>query len=475
MMGMKKIGRSLYEISMEKGMRVPAYAFIDDIMAGSGETRQALEQIKNVAWLPGVQQFVAAMPDVHYGYGFPIGGVCATDTRDGVISPGGVGYDINCGVRAIRTMLCTKDIEKRVKDLVTELYRRVPSGVGLKGSIRLSAREEQKVVEKGAGWAVAHGFGEDEDLLFCEDGGRLDGADYADVSETARERGREQLGTLGSGNHFIELSYVSDIFDNDTASLYGLFKGQIIVLFHTGSRGFGYQICDDYLKMMKKESRLELPDPQLVSVFIGHYLGRRYMSAMRAAANYAWANRQIITSRVREVFERVLKTSYRGLGMSVVYDVSHNIARLEYHEVEQERKLLCVHRKGATRAFGPGHQDVPEMYRSAGQPVLIPGDMGRASYILKGTEQSMKKSFGTACHGAGRLLSRRKATKVAESRDIKGELEKSGVWVMSRSKRTLKEEMPEAYKDVSLVVDIVEQNDLARKVAKLVPIGVVKG
>lgn len=475
MMGMKKIGRSLYEISMEKGMRVPAYAFIDDTMAESSETRQALEQIKNVAWLPGVQQFVAAMPDVHYGYGFPIGGVCATDTRDGVISPGGVGYDINCGVRAIRTMLCAKDIDKRVWDLVTELYRRVPAGVGLKGSIRLSAREERRVVENGAGWAVAHGFGEDEDLLFCEDGGRLDGVDYADVSETARERGREQLGTLGAGNHFIELSYVSDIFDNDTASLYGLFKGQIIVLFHTGSRGFGYQICDDYLKMMRKESRLELPDPQLVSVFIGHHLGKRYLSAMRAAANYAWANRQIITSLIREGFERVLKTSYRGLGMSVVYDVSHNIARLEYHEVEQERKLLCVHRKGATRAFGPGHQDVPEMYRNAGQPVLIPGDMGRASYILKGTEGSMKKSFGTACHGAGRLLSRRKATKVAESRDIKAELEKSGVLVMSRSQRTLKEEMPEAYKDVSRIVDIVEQNDLARKVAKLVPIGVVKG
>jgi tRNA-splicing ligase RtcB len=474
-MRIRKIGSSLYEISKEKGMRVPAFAFIDDAMAGSEETQAALEQLRNVAWLPGVQRFVVAMPDIHYGYGFPIGGVCATDTACGVISPGGVGYDINCGVRAIRTELTLTDAEKRIEALVMELYRTVPAGVGSRGSIHLSTKEERRVVENGAGWSVQHGFGEDTDLLLCEDGGRLDGASFSDVSQQARERGREQLGTLGAGNHFIEVSSVSEIFEQETASVYGLFKGQIIVLFHTGSRGFGYQICDDYLKQMRTLRMFELPDPQLVSVYIEHDLGKRYISAMCAAANYAWANRQVLTSLIRKGFERVFGSSYRSMGMNLLYDVSHNIARFENHEIEGKKKLLCVHRKGATRAFGAGHEDVPEVYRGVGQPVLIPGDMGRASYILKGSAQSMDKSFGTACHGAGRLLSRRKATKVAKERNILEELKESGVLVMSRSRRTLKEEMPEAYKDVSRIVDIVQQNGLADRVAKLVPVGVVKG
>jgi tRNA-splicing ligase RtcB len=474
-MKMKKISSSLYEISREGGMLVPAYAFIDDSMAVREETRSSLEQLMNVAWLPGVQRFVVAMPDIHYGYGFPIGGVCATDTKSGVISPGGVGYDINCGVRAIRTELTAFEVSRKIRALVTELYRSVPAGVGSKGNIRLSLKEERKVAENGAGWAVAHGFGEEEDLLLCEDRGKLDGVLFADVSPQARERGREQLGTLGAGNHFLEVSSVTDIFDREAASVYGLFEGQIIVLFHTGSRGFGYQVCDDYLKMMRNQRMFELPDPQLVSVYIEHDLGKRYLSAMRAAANYAWANRQILTSLIREGFERIFKKSYRSLGMSVIYDVSHNIARIESHEVDGKDKLLCVHRKGATRAFGAGHPGIPEVYRGVGQPVLIPGDMGRASYILKGSAESMEKSFGTTCHGAGRLLSRRGATKVAKQRDIRSELESSGVFVMSRSQKTLKEEMPGAYKDVSLIVDIVQQNGLAYKVAKLVPIGVVKG
>jgi len=331
------------------------------------------------------------------------------------------------------------------------------------------------VVAKGALWAVTNGFGEEEDLARCEEGGRLDGAEYLSVSHAARERGRMQLGTLGAGNHFLELSCVSRLFDPEAAEAYGLFEGQIVILLHTGSRGFGYQICNDYLVLMRTAHTFEPPDPQLVSVYLKEDLGKRYLGAMRAAANYAWANRQVLTSLIRDCFERVFGLSYSGLGMRVIYDVSHNIARLERHEVDGERKLLCVHRKGATRAFGPGHPDLSGPYGDVGQPVLIPGDMGTASYILKGTAAGMDKSFGTACHGAGRLLSRRRAAKAAQHRDIRRELSDKGVVVMSRSQRTLKEEMPEAYKDVSAVVDIVEQNDLARRVARLVPVGVIKG
>jgi tRNA-splicing ligase RtcB len=474
-MVVKKAGKSFYEIQPEGGMRVPAYAYISDEMAQREETTEALGQLANVACLPGVQRFVVAMPDIHYGYGFPIGGVCATDAESGVISPGGVGYDINCGVRAIGSSLTAEDVRERLKRLLTELYRTVPVGVGSAGNIRLSNKEGRRVIGDGAVWAVTNGFGEDEDLVCTEDGGRLDGAEYSAVSAAARERGGTQLGTLGAGNHFLEISCVSQIFDPEAADAYGLFEGGIIVLLHTGSRGFGYQICDDYLSMMRTAHTFEPPDPQLVSVYLKEDLGRRYLGAMRAAANYAWANRQVLTSLIRDCFERVFGRSYTSLGMRVIYDVSHNIARLERHEVDGEKKVLCVHRKGATRSFGPGHPDLPGPYKDVGQPVLIPGDMGTASYILKGTAASMDKSFGTACHGAGRILSRRKAVKKAQHRDIRRELEEKGVIVISRSHRTLKEEMPEAYKDVSAVVDIVEQNDLARKVARLVPVGVIKG
>ncbi|MBN2325201.1 MAG: RtcB family protein [Spirochaetes bacterium] len=474
-MVVKKKGRSFYEIRPEGGMRVPAYAYISDEMAGQKETTEALGQLANVACLPGVRRFVVAMPDIHYGYGFPIGGVCATDPENGVISPGGVGYDINCGVRAIGTSLTVEEIRGRIEQLLVDLYRTVPAGVGSAGNIRLSNKDERRLVGEGALWAVTNGFGEEEDLLRCEDGGRMEGAEYSAVSAAARERGRTQLGTLGAGNHFLEISYVSRIFDPDAAAVYGLFEGGIVVLLHTGSRGFGYQICDDYLAMMRTAHTFEPPDPQLVSVYLKEDLGARYLAAMRAAANFAWANRQVLTSLIRGCFERTFGRSYTGLGMSVVYDVSHNIARLERHEVEGKKMVLCVHRKGATRAFGPGHPDLRGPYGKVGQPVLIPGDMGTASYILKGTAASMDKSFGTACHGAGRILSRRKAVKEAQHRDIQRELGDKGIVVMSRSDRTLKEEMPEAYKDVSEVVEIVEQNDLARKVARLVPVGVIKG
>jgi len=474
-MVIKKAGRSFYELPPEGGMRVPAYAYISDEMARQEGTAQALGQLSNVARLPGVRRFVVAMPDIHYGYGFPIGGVCATDVESGVISPGGVGYDINCGVRAIGSSLTLEEVRNKLEKLMIELYETVPAGVGSAGNVRLSNKEERRVAGLGALWAVKNGYGEEEDIVRCEDGGMLEGAEYSAVSSSARERGRAQLGTLGAGNHFIEVSCVSRVFDPKAADAYGLFEGRIVVLLHTGSRGFGYQVCNDYLSLMRTSCAFEPPDPQLVSVYLKEELGKRYLGAMRAAANYAWANRQVLTCLIRGCFERVFGRSCSRLGMRVVYDVSHNIARLERHEVDGKSTLLCVHRKGATRAFGPGHPNLPEPYRDTGQPVLIPGDMGTASYILKGTAAGMDKSFGTACHGAGRLLSRRKAQEAAQTRDIRRELRDAGVVVMSRSHRTLKEEMPEAYKDVSSVVDIVEQNDLARRVARLVPVGVIKG
>ncbi len=475
MVKLKKIGKSLYELPRENGMKVKGIAFIDEQMAVNSETNEALRQLKNVACLPGVKGFVVAMPDIHYGYGFPIGGVAATDVTDGVISPGGVGYDINCGVRAIKTNLLKKDLANRMQEILIEIFKTVPAGVGLKGSFVLSKKDERKVIENGAVWAVSSGFGDELDISHCENNGRLEGADYADVSDRAKERGKEQLGTLGAGNHFIEICYVSDVFQKDACKAYGLKKGQVLILFHTGSRGFGYQICDDYLKKMRNKRLFELPDPQLSSVYIGDHLGAGYISAMKAAANYAWANRQIITHLIRESFQSLFHTSYRNLGMNVLYDVSHNIARFEQHLVDSKELMVCVHRKGATRAFPEGSPDIPQDYKNVGQPVLIPGDMGRSSYILKGEPDSMLKSFGTTCHGAGRVLSRKKAVKMAQGRSIETELSKKGILVLSKSTRTLKEEMPDAYKNVTQIVDIVEENGLASKVVKLKPLGVIKG
>jgi len=475
MIKLKKVGKSLYEIPKENGMKVKGFAFINDRMARSEETHEALTQLKNVSYLPGIIGFVAAMPDIHYGYGFPIGGVAATDIENGVISPGGVGYDINCGVRIIKTNFLKKDIFKKLKDLLTKIYNNVPVGVGSKGNIKLSKKDEKKVVQEGSLWAVKNGFGEESDIEDCENYGRLENANFSDVSNEARERGKEQLGTLGAGNHFLEISYVSKIFDKEAADVFGVFENQIVVLFHTGSRGFGHQICGDYLKKMRNKRLFELPDPELTSIYINDRLGKEYISAMKAAANFAWANRQILTHLVRNGFENFFNASYRSMGMQVLYDVSHNIARFERHVVDGKKLFLCVHRKGATRSFPKGSKEIPEKYRGVGQPVLIPGDMGRASYILKGEKGSMQKSFGTACHGAGRVLSRRKAVKKAKGRNLYKELEEMGVAVLSKSQRTLKEEMPEAYKDVTEIVDIVEENQLAKKVVKLIPIGVIKG
>jgi tRNA-splicing ligase RtcB len=420
-----------------------------------------------------------AMPDIHWGYGFPIGGVAAFDMEEGIISPGGVGYDINCGVRLLSTGLKTSDVKEDVKALVEGLFINIPSGVGSKRKdLKLSTKEHRDVLVKGAAWAVEQGFGSEQDLYHIEDQGSIAGADPDTISDRAYERGRPQLGTLGSGNHFVEIAFIDEIYDEDLAESLGLHKDFITVTVHTGSRGFGYQVCDDSIKVMLKASQkygIDLPDRQLCCAPISSPEGRNYLSAMACAANYAFANRQIIGHWVRETFERVLDVSPREHQMELVYDVCHNIAKIETHTVEGEKRKVCVHRKGATRAFPPDHPQVPDDYKKTGQPVLIPGDMGRYSYVLVGTERAMTDTFGSTCHGAGRVMSRNQAKKASRGRSISRELQDKGIYVRAAGKSTLVEEMPDAYKDVNMVVDVVDAAGVGKKVARLRPLGVMKG
>jgi tRNA-splicing ligase RtcB len=418
------------------------------------------------------------MPDIHWGDGCPIGGVAAFDWDGGGVSPGGVGYDINCGCRLMATDLTLDHIKDNVKDLTTALYHRIPTGGGSTGYVKLSGRDQKKVLEEGAGWAVKAGFGSLEDLQTTEDSGCMSGADPEQVSARALERGKEQLGTLGSGNHFLEIEVVQDIFDEQAAQAFGLRKGQIAVMIHTGSRGLGYQICDDYLALMVKhqqETGIVLPDRQLACTYLASQRGKNYLSAMACGANYAWANRQILMHLTREILEKTLHIAPRELGMRLVYDVCHNIAKIESFNLTGIEKKLCVHRKGATRAYPAGHEAVPARYRSVGQPVLIPGDMGTGSYVLAGQEKAMTETFGSACHGAGRLMSRKQATKFSRGRSISREMADQGVLVMAGSKGTLGEEMPEAYKDLNDVVQVVHDAGIARKVARLKSIACIKG
>jgi tRNA-splicing ligase RtcB len=418
------------------------------------------------------------MPDIHWGYGFPIGGVAAFDWQEGVISPGGVGYDINCGTRLLVTNLSTQNLRDKIKNLVNALFQNIPSGVGSKGTLRLSAQELRQVLKEGSAWAVKNGYGRPEDLDCTEDRGCMAGADPGVVSERAMDRGRPQLGTLGSGNHFLEVGFVDEVYNPEVARVLGLRKDQVTVLIHSGSRGLGYQVCDDFLKKMGERVRqlgLELPDRQLACDFIQSSTGQDYFSGMACAANYAWTNRQMLMHWTREVFERVLQMGPKELGMHLVYDICHNIAKREFHIIDGERREVCVHRKGATRAFPPGHPALPEVYRKVGQPVLIPGDMGRYSYVLVGTERAMEETFGSTCHGAGRVQSRTQAKKASKGRDLHRELEDRGIYVMAASRATLVEEAPEAYKDVSQVVEVVHQAGISSKVARLRPWGVVKG
>ncbi len=439
----------------------------------------SIEQICNVAALPGIVGDALAMPDFHGGYGFPIGGVAAFDVDDGVVSPGGVGYDINCGVRLLRSDLTREDLGGRGEDLLYALATRVPAGLGSRqGGVSLTRRELDEVLREGARAAVERGFGARADLEHTEAGGRLDGADPDAVSERAHQRGLDQLGTLGSGNHFVEVGVVDRVDDEHAARAMGLDVGSLTISIHTGSRGLGHQVATDAIAAMLTASQrhgIELPDRQLCCAPVSSREGRHYLAAMAAAANFAFANRQVLAGRVAEALEAVLGEPAHRLGLRTVYDVAHNIAKLERHEVEGRQRTLCVHRKGATRAFPAGHPEVPRDYRQVGQPVLVPGDMGRCSYVLVGTPAAMAQTFGSSCHGAGRQLSRTRAKKVARGRDLRGELAGRGVRVRAAGRGTLAEEMPDAYKDVEQVVAAVAGAGIARPVARLRPLLVVKG
>ena len=477
---LRKIAPFLWELPRQGAMRVPGRVYASDAMIEEIRADPSLQQVRNVAHLPGIVGWSLAMPDIHWGYGFPIGGVAATDARaGGAISPGGVGYDINCGVRLARSHLSVADVERRKRALIDALYDAVPSGIGASGAIReLGRREERRLLTEGARWAVEEGFGTPADLDHTEEGGRLAGADPEAVSDRARERGRTQVGTLGSGNHFLEVQRVARIFDEEVAGTMGLFLDQVVVMIHSGSRGLGYQVCDDYLKRIRP--RLDhfgyhLPDVQLAAAPLDSAEGRDYLAAMRCAANYAWCNRQVMLHKVRETFQRLLRIGPGDLGMSLVYDVCHNIAKIEKHQVGGRSVEACVHRKGATRAFPAGHPEVPEAYRDVGQPVLVPGSMGNYSYVCVGQPESMAATFGSTCHGAGRRMSRTQAKKVARGRNLLAEMEAQGVIVRATGMRTVAEEMAFAYKDVSEVVEVMEGAGVSRRVAQLRPLGVVKG
>jgi tRNA-splicing ligase RtcB len=476
---LEKISDFTWRIPRHGKMRVDGIIFANETLMKTIAGDQCVQQVMNVATLPGIVGASYAMPDIHWGYGFPIGGVAAFDPEEGVVSPGGVGYDINCGVRLLRTNLEKKELEGKTRGLVEALYKEIPSGVGAhRKDLKLSPSEVREVLKKGARWGVENGYGAQEDLDRIESAGCIPGADPSEVSERAIERGKGQVGTVGSGNHFVEVEYVEEIYDERVAAIFGLFKDQIVVHIHSGSRGLGYQVCDDYLGVMIKAAEkygIELVDRQLCCAPLNSPEAKRYLGAMSAAANYAFCNRQLMAHYVRETFERFFHASPSDLGIRVVYDIAHNIAKFEEHEVEGCLKRLCVHRKGATRAFPPGHPDVPAVYREVGQPVLIPGDMGRYSFVLVGTERAFRQTFGSSCHGAGRRLSRIKAKKAARGRRIYEELEAKGIIVRSATLDGVLEEIPEAYKDVADVVDVVDGAGLAKKVAKLHPIGVIKG
>jgi len=469
--------RWLIPKSYKEGMRTDGLIYAtEEIMQDLDES---LEQVANVSFLPGIQGKSMAMPDIHWGYGFPIGGVAATSVEDGVVSPGGVGFDINCGVRLLRTDLTEKEVKPKIGELVDRIFYDVPSGVGSEGKIRVSESELAQVMKKGAKWMVEHGFGWAEDIEVTEQNGMMENADPSMVSNKAVQRGRPQLGTLGAGNHFLEVQVVEEIFDEDAAEAFGITgPGQITVMIHTGSRGFGYQVCDDSLIVMQRaiqKYKINIPDKQLACSPIKSEEGQKYLAAMSCAANYAWANRQAIAHWVREAFEQVMGAGAHKLGMRQVYDVAHNIAKIEEHEVDGKKMKLCVHRKGATRAFGPGHPDIPQKYRAIGQPVIIPGDMGRYSYLLVGTERAMRETFGSTCHGAGRVMSRNEAIKKGKGQNIQQMLAEKGITVRAASRGTLSEEASFAYKDVADVVEAAHGAGISRKVARMRPLGVVKG
>jgi tRNA-splicing ligase RtcB len=475
---LEKVDDYRWRIPRTGSMKVPGLIYSDEKLLKNVRMDQSPKQVANVAHLPGIIRYSLAMPDMHWGYGFPIGGVAATDMETGVISPGGVGYDINCGCRLLRTDLVYDDVRDNLRNLARNLFNNVPCGVGSTGVIKLSRKEEQRVLVEGAGWAVKNGYGEAEDLERTEEKGAMKGADPSMVSDRALQRGRDQLGTLGSGNHFLEVDLIDEIYDERVAAAFELDQGMIAVMIHSGSRGFGYQVCDDYLRTMGKAVQkygISLPDRQLASAPLTSPEGEAYFAAMACAANYAWANRQCLMHWTRETLETTLGVSPASLNLKLVYDVCHNIAKKETHAVDGEPKEVCVHRKGATRAFPAGHPEVPVCYRSVGQPVLIPGDMGTSSYVLVGTGLAMEETFGSTCHGAGRVRSRSQSKRMTDSAKLLRELEGKGIVVMARGRKTIAEEAPDAYKDVDSVVNVVHKAGISKKVARLRPLCVIKG
>jgi tRNA-splicing ligase RtcB len=477
----QKVAEYVYEIpaSFRAGMRVPARIYADEKILEAALQDKAAEQLVNTTMLPGVTRYALAMPDVHQGYGPPIGGVIPVDEATGVISPGATGYDINCGVRLLRCDLSAGAVMPFMQELVETLFRFVPSGVGKGGDIRLkSDRDMDDLLTRGARWAIERGYGRPEDAELTEEGGSMPGADPGKVSAEAKTRGDNQVGTLGSGNHFIEVGRVDEIFEKDIAEAFGLFHGQLVLWVHSGSRGLGHQVCTDYVKSFQLAMRkydIQVPDRELVCAPFTSPEGQAYFGAMVCAANYAWANRQVLAHRARQAIYQVLANHNQSTELHMVYDVAHNIVKRETYVIDGQPLQMIIHRKGATRAFGPGQQSVPERYRAIGQPVMVPGDMGTASYVLAGTQGAMEQTFGSACHGAGRAMSRSAATKLVRGQDLQARLKRQGIVVKGGSWEGLAEEAPEAYKDVDRVVNVIHHAGIARKVARTVPLGVIKG
>lgn len=475
----KKVRDNVYEVpgSVNKKMRASGRLYLDDESFEALE-EGAIDQIVNIACLPGVHRYAIGLPDIHFGYGFPIGGVVAFNEKNGIVSPGGVGFDINCGVRLIKTNLKQADIEDKLDELIEALFKNIPSGVGSKGKIKLKENEIDDVLNFGAEWAVENGYGWKEDLEVLEENGRIKEADSAKVSDKAKRRGIPQLGSLGSGNHFLEIQVVDEIYNDEVAGVYGLEKGMVVIMIHSGSRGCGHQVCSDYLRVMDKaykNHQIDLADRQLACAPFDSREAQDYLKAMYAAANYAWANRQMMTHWIRETFEDILGKSAKDMEMDIVYDVAHNIAKQETHKFKGNDIKLVVHRKGATRAFGPGSEEIPEKYREVGQPVLIPGTMGTASYVLHGTQTAMEETFGSTAHGAGRVLSRSQAKKDYKPEEIKNTLAANGVKIRATTENVIAEEAPGAYKDVDSVVKISDSTGIAKLVAKVKPLAVTKG
>ena len=476
----KKVGNMTYKIEKDEslGMKVPVVIYANEQLLEKMMSDRTIKQAVNVSTIPGIVQNVVVLPDGHEGYGFPVGGVAAMDAEEGMISPGGVGYDINCGVRLLRTNLSEQQVRPKLKELVVDLFNSVPSGVGSKGAIKLSKSQLDEVLVQGVPWAVSNGYGTKEDADVCEENGHMDNADPNKISDKARQRGAPQLGSLGSGNHFLEVQKVAEVHDEEVAKRLGIEEGQVTILTHCGSRGFGHQVCSDYLRISEralKKYDISLPDRELACVPNNSEEGESYRKAMFAALNFAWSNRQMITHWTRKSFQRVFKQSESDLGMDLVYDVSHNIAKIEKHKIDGKEKSVVVHRKGATRAFPANRDEVPKKYRDIGQPVFIPGSMGTASWILLGKPNSMDLTFGSTAHGAGRTMSRTKARKNYTESQVKKYLSDKGIVVKALTRDGVVEETPQAYKDVDSIVNVSHDLGIATKVAKLEPIGVIKG